>query len=166
MPTLLTSCPQCDRPLALDLAADGPSINCPCCDRRIDVPAPQMRNAPATVWLAAAAAALFPLSLLYGVLTFAPSEVYALGLLPFAVGFLVLAIGVLRGSLSAWTVSLALASAAGLVACGAALFGMPTMLVMGGAGWDLIVSAVPVAGAAVVVVVFLLTPGCRAWCLR
>ena len=165
MPTLYFPCPQCDRPLDADPALDGPTVQCPCCDRVVEVPSPRGLGRPVTVWLAAALTALLPTTVSLGLLEFVPDYV----VLPVVtVGVLVClipAVGLFRGKRSAWGAALALGilmSALGVIAF---VFVIPLVVAMGLDPLKFFDGILPAAAGAVLITLLVL-PACRAWCDR
>lgn len=165
MPTLYFPCPQCDRPLDADPALDGPTIQCPCCDRVVEVPQPRALGRPVTVWLAAALTALVPGSWAVGLLEFFP-EYVVVPVLAVGTGVcLVPAVGLLRGKRGGWGAALAVGiTSAGVGAAGFTL-AMPFVLAMGMDPLTFLDGIVPAATGATVITL-LLFPVCRAWCDR
>jgi hypothetical protein len=165
MPVIFTTCPQCERPLDLDLVRDHPAVACPCCDRRIDVPRPGLRSVPTTVWLASVLIALLPASLVPALLLLLPSEWYALLALVPIVGLLVFSVGILRSRRWAWITALVLGSTALLGAVGVGFLGLPVAF-MSGSIADWVLAAASVIFVSGGLLFCLMLRGCRGWCDR
>ena len=165
MPTLYFPCPQCDRPLDADPALDGPTVQCPCCDRVVEVPHPKALGRPLTVWLTALLTAFLPATAALGLLEFFPEYV----VLP-AVGVGVLvclipAVGLFRGKRAAWGAALALGILASSLGVAGFVFAIPFVLVFGMDHATFLDGIVP-ATAGAVLITLLVLPACRAWCDR
>lgn len=165
MPTLYFPCPQCDRPLDADPALDGPTVQCPCCDRVVDVPRPRALGRPVTVWLAAALTALAPASWAVGLLEFFP----AYAVVP-AVGVgtlicLIPAVALVRGKRAGWGMGLGVGCTSAALGLAGTTFAAPIVLVMGMDPFvfaDALLIGIDAGG----LLGLLMVPAVRAWCDR
>lgn len=171
MPTLYFACPQCDRPLDADPALDGPTVQCPCCDRVVEVPHPRALGRPVMVWLAAALTVLLPACWIPVLLSLA--ELLPPGAgdgIPIVVGFgtiacLLAAVALVRGKRSGWGAALSLGIAGAALGVAAFVFSIPFVLVFAMGNEKFLDGIVP-ALAGGVLLTLLLLPACRAWCDR
>jgi hypothetical protein len=165
MPTLYFPCPQCDRPLDADPALDGPTIQCPCCDRVVEVPHPRALGRPAAVWLAVALTALLPATAVPGLIDLVPEYVAIPVVAAGTAVCLIPAVGLFRGKRAAWGAALALGIAAAALGIAAFVFVIPLVLVFAMDTTMFLDGIVP-ATAGGVLLTLLLFPACRAWCDR
>lgn len=165
MPTLYFPCPQCDRPLDADPALDGPTVQCPCCDRVVEVPHPRALGRPVAVWVAVALTALLPATAALGLNEFFDEPVVAAVVAAGVLACLVPAVGLFRGRRSAWGAALALGILAGAVGIAGFVFAVPIVLAFGRDPATFLDGVVP-ATAGGVLITLLVLPACRAWCDR
>lgn len=165
MPTLYFPCPQCDRPLDADPALDGPTVQCPCCDRVVEVPHPKALGRPLTVWVTAALTALLPASTALGLLEFFPEYVVLPVVTVGVLVFLIPAIGLFRGKRSAWGAALALGILTSTLGVAGFVFVIPLVLAFGMDPATFLDGIVPAAAGAVQIALLVLPAG-RAWCDR
>jgi hypothetical protein len=165
MPTLYFACPQCDRPLDADPALDGPTIQCPCCDRVVEVPHPRALGRPVAVWLAAALTALLPATATLGLLEFFPEYVVLPVVAAGVLVFLIPAVGLFRGKRAAWGAALALGILTATLGVAGFVFIIPLVLVFA-ADPALFLDGIVPATAGAVQITLLVLPACRAWCDR
>ena len=165
MPVIYSACPQCERPLELDLVRDHPAVACPCCDRRIEVPRPGWRAIPTTVWLASVLIVLLPASLVPALLLLLHSGWYTLLLLMPVIGLLVFSAAILQSRRWAWITALVLASTALIGTVGLGFLGLPFAFMSGSIEyWVLAVASVVFVSGGLLFC--LLLRGCRGWCDR
>jgi hypothetical protein len=165
MPTLYFPCPQCDRPLDADPALDGPTVQCPCCDRVVEVPHPRALGRPVAVWLAVTLTALLPATAAPGLLEFFEDYVVAPVVAVGVAVFLIPAVGLFRGKRAAWGAALSLGIIAAALGTAGFVFAIPFVLVFARDTATFLDGIVP-ATAGGVLITLLLLPACRAWCDR
>jgi hypothetical protein len=171
MPTLYFPCPQCDRPLDADPSLDGPTVQCPCCDRVVEVPNPRALGRPVVVWLAAILTALVPASWAPALLVVTEilPPVAALGV-PAVVGLgtivcLLPAIALWRGKRAGWGWALGVSLASVAVGVAGFTMGIPFIMVLG-VDTVIFVYGLLIAVTSAALILLLILPVLRAWCDR